>query len=86
MNKKNIVPFTDAEERLLHKLSESRDKTAVRFPLFFGLAASFGLVSTYYGFEKLIDKVDLFASHPWLILVVGVVVLILTGTAYKKLN
>ena len=86
MNKKNIVPFTDAEERLLQKLSEGRDKTAVRFPLVFGLAASFGLVATYYGFEKLIDKVALFSNHPWLILVVGVVILILTGTAYKKLN
>ena len=86
MNKKNIVPFTDAEEKLIQKLSEGRDKTAVRFPLIFGLAASFGLVATYYGFEKLIDKIDLFGNHPWLILIVGVTVLVITGTAYKKLN
>lgn len=86
MNKHDYIPRTDIEEKILKKLSESRDKTAVKFPLVFGLAASFGLVATYYGFEKLIDKVDLFVNHPWLVLVVGVIVLLITGTAYKKLN
>ena len=86
MNKHDYIPLTEIEEKILKKLSESRDKTAVKFPLVFGLAASFGLVATYYGFEKLIDKVDLFVNHPWLVLVVGVIVLLITGTAYKKLN
>lgn len=84
--KHDHLPFTDVEEKIAHKIVESRDKAAVRFPLVFGLAASFGLVSTFYGFEKIIDKIDFFVDKPWLVLIVGVSVLVLTGTAYRKLN
>lgn len=83
---RNIVPFTDKEERLVHKLAEKRDKAHERFPLWYALLATFGFVSTLYGFEKLIDKVDLFVNNPWILLATGIVTLIITGTAYQKLN
>lgn len=85
-NKHDRLPFTDVEEKIAHRIVEGRDKAAVRFPLVFGLAASFGLVSTFYGFEALINKVDWLYNNPWLMLLVGVSTLIATGTAYKKLN
>jgi hypothetical protein len=87
MNKKHdYVPFTEIEERIAHKVVEGRDKAAVRFPLVFGLLASFGIVSVFYGFEALINKVDWLRDNPWAMLLVGVSTLIATGTAYKKLN
>lgn len=82
---KNIVPFTDADERLLHSLAERRDRLSSRFPLIWAMGATFGLVAILYGFEKLIDRVDLFVDKPWILLVTGVVVLVITGSTYKKL-
>ena len=78
--------MSELEERVIKKLVERRDFTAQKFPLGFGLAASFGLVATFYGFEGLISKVDWLADKPWAVLLVGVTVLLVTGTAYKKLN
>lgn len=83
---KNLVPFTDKEERLVKALASQRDKAHQRFPLWYALLATFGFVSTLYGFEKLIDQVDLFVNHPWILLLMGVTTLIITGTAYKKLD
>jgi hypothetical protein len=80
------IPFTDVEEKVVHKIVDSRDKAAIKFPLAFGLAASFGLVATFYGFEGLINKVDWLQQNPWAILGIGVAVLVATGTAYRKLN
>jgi len=85
-NKHDHIPFTEVEEKIFRKLSEQRDKTAVKFPLLFGLAASFGLVATFFGFEGLISKVPILQNNPWMVLVVGVIILVATGTAYRKLN
>ena len=85
-SKIDIKPLTDLEDKFIKRLTTQRDKTAVRFPLLFGLAVTFGLVSTFYGFEGLINKIDWLQNNPWATLVVGVSVLIATGTAYKKLN
>ena len=83
---KNIIPFTQAEEKAIEKIVERRDKVEARFPLVAGMLAAFGIVSTYYGFEKLIDRVDLFSNNPWILLATGVTTLLLTGAAYRKLN
>ena len=83
---KNLVPFTDAEERFIHKAVDKRTRAENRFPLFFGLLITFGFVSTLYGFEKLIDRVDLFVNNPWILLAFGITTLVVTGAAYKKLN
>ncbi len=83
---KNIIPFTDIEERIAHSIHNKRESAAERFPLFFGLAATFGLVSILYGFEKVIDGIPVLAEHPWILLVAGLTILVATGTAYKKLN
>lgn len=85
-NKHDHIPFTEVEEKIIRKLAEQRDLTAQKFPLGFGLAASFGLVATFYGFEGLINKVEILNNNPWMVLVVGVVILVITGTAYRKLN
>ncbi len=82
---KNIIPFTEAEERIAHSLHDKRETAAQKFPLFFGLAATFGLVSVLYGFEKIIDQNATLANNPWILFVLGLSILIATGAAYKKL-
>lgn len=84
--KKKLAPFTEAEKRLIKKIANERSAAETRFPLFFGLTATFGLVSVLYGFEKLIDRVEVFVNNPWILLVTGVILLLITGAAYRKLN
>lgn len=84
--KKNFVPFTEKETKFIEKMVNERHIVEARFPLVFALLTTFGFVSTLYGFEKLIDKVDLFTNNPWILLAVGVTTLLATGVVYKKLG
>lgn len=71
------------EEQQVKKL---RDTYAQKYPLLFTLGAAFGLVCTFYGFEKLIDRVDLFINNPWILLGTGLFLLTITGAFYNKLK
>lgn len=83
---KSILPFTDIDDKILEKAAKRRESIAERYPLTFALIGTFGLVSTFYGFEKIIDSIDLFVNHPWILLVVGLVTLSVTGLALRKLG
>ena len=74
------------EAKIVEAMKKQRESVAQRFPLVFGLAVSFGLVSTFYGFEGLINKIPFLQNNPWLVLATGIAILVATGTAYKKLN
>lgn len=63
-----------------------RDGYAQKYPVFFALGATFGFVATLYGFEKLIDRVDLFVNNPWILLATGIITLSVTGAFYNKLK
>lgn len=84
--KKPVDPFTEAEEKFINRIVDERSRAETKFPLIFGLTATFGLVSLLYGFEKIIDQIDLLANNPWILLVVGLTLLLITGAAYRKLN
>lgn len=76
----------EQEKILSTKLAQGKQAVFARFPLIFTLLGSFGLVATFYGFERLIDKVALFSENPVALLLTGIAILILTGTLYKKLQ
>lgn len=78
--------LTKREKALAHQLSQRKQHVLDRFPLLFTLLGAFGLVATFYGFERLIDRVDLLANNPFILLGVGLFTLIFTGTLYKKLG
>ena len=75
----------DLPKPVVDKLAKRRDNAFDRFPLLFTLLATFGLVATLYGFEGLINKVDLLAQNPFILLGVGLLTLIISGSLYKKL-
>lgn len=83
---KSIVPFTEIDDKIIEKARTRRESVAERYPLTFAMVGTFGLVSTFYGFEKLIDSVELFVNHPWILLVVGIATLSVTGLALRKLG
>ena len=57
-----------------------------RFPFLFLGLSTFGGVSVFYGFEKIIEQTPFLADKPLYILMSGFVILILTGALYRKLN
>lgn len=63
-----------------------RDNAFARYPIVFVLLTSFGLVATFYGFEKVIESISFFSEHPMYILITGIFTLGLSGTLYKKLS
>lgn len=67
-------------------LIENRTRVFERFPLLFTLLATFGFVATLYGFEGIIDSIDLFSENPFILLLAGLAMLLFTGTLYKKLG
>lgn len=74
------------QKKTINKLTKQRDSVFKRFPLLFALLGTFGVVTTYYGFQHIIQQIPLFANNPYFTLVVGLSVLMLTGTLYKKLG
>lgn len=83
---KSIIPFTDFDDKIIEKATKSRESIAEHYPLTFALIGTFGLVSTFYGFEKLIDSIPLLANNPWILLVIGLGTLSVTGLALRKLG
>ena len=77
---KNII---QREEEQVFRL---RKTYAQKYPALFALAGTFGFVATLYGFEKLIDKIDLFVNNPWILLATGIGILLVTGAFYNKLQ
>lgn len=76
---------TEIPRPVVSKLAARRNNSFSRFPLLFTLLGTFGLVATLYGFERLIDKSDFLSDNPFILLGMGLLTLILTGSLYKKL-
>ena len=78
--------LTDRERELVRGLIYRRERVFEKFPLLFTLLGAFGLVATFYGFERVIDDIDILANNPFILLGVGIGILIFTGTLYSKLK
>jgi hypothetical protein len=57
-----------------------------RHPTFFLLLVTVGLVATMTGIEQILIQYELLGSNPWIILLIGLSLMLLTGTLYKKLG
>jgi hypothetical protein len=55
-------------------------------PVLFTLLVTFGLVATLRGFELVLMRFASLYDNPWLLLTIGMSILIVTGTLYKKLG
>ena len=83
---KSIIPFTEIDDKIIEKARQRRESVAERYPMTFALIGTFGLISTFYAFEKIIDRISLFVNHPWILLLVGLATLSITGLALRKLG
>ncbi|MEJ0053680.1 MAG: hypothetical protein WDN10_03060 [bacterium] len=77
-------------ERTTRKLDEymrRHNRTVFgRYPLAFSLLGTFGVVTTLYGFEQILDEVPLLREHPLIPLFIGIGILLVCGSLYKRLE
>jgi cytochrome c biogenesis factor len=65
----------------------NRSRTVLRrYPLTFTLLVLFGATALHEGVKGIIESTHLFEGHPVYMFVIGLVILILTGALYKKLD
>lgn len=57
-----------------------------RYPLTFMFSILVGAVAVSEGIKGVITEIPFLGGHPWRMLIVGVVILVATGTLYKKLK
>lgn len=57
-----------------------------RYPLTFSLLSVFGIVSILHGFESAISYIPYLSERPFLIFILGLLILIFTGTLYRGLE
>ncbi len=62
-----------------------RNKVLHRFPITFTLLVTSGVTMTFFGFERIISGIPWLFDRPIIILIIGIAILVLTGTLYKKL-
>jgi hypothetical protein len=43
-------------------------------------------VATFYGFEGIINRIDVLINNPIILLVTGIAALVVTGKLYQKLD
>lgn len=84
--KHSTKSLTEKERQLVRGIIYRRQRAFDRFPLLFTLLGTFGLVATFYGFERVIDQIPIFADNPYILLSAGISILVVTGTLYSKLK
>lgn len=57
-----------------------------RYPLLFLFLLTFSIAAVLHGFELWADQIEIFEKHPLVLVVIGVIALLLTGTLYKTLE
>lgn len=82
--KLNLEKLSHGQDKILSLLHEEQRRAKEKFPLAYALVATFGLVATVAGFNKLIDKTTFLKENPIILIAIGVTVLIVTGAVYKK--
>lgn len=87
---KDQVDLLKKVEELTNKLNEmfnQKGKSVFsRYPITFALVVVFGVAMVSEGIKGLLGEVPFFKESPVIMLVAGILVLIMTGRLYKKLN
>ncbi|MCE9549011.1 hypothetical protein K8Q98_01280 [Candidatus Nomurabacteria bacterium] len=57
-----------------------------RYPITFGLLILTGVIALHEGLKGLMKEFGLLEINPWYLSIFGIVILVITGTLYKKLD
>jgi len=89
----NTKQKTDPVEHLENHIKTIHDESGKhvqsifrKYPITLSLLITFGLVSILHGFEKVFDKIQYFNENPLVLILIGVGMLVGTGSIYKVLD
>lgn len=57
-----------------------------RYPFLFAFLITFGVAAIFDGLRFFFDQFEFLKENPFVLISIGVVILLLTGTLYKKLE
>ena len=89
MNKEEIdilKKLEDLTAKMNQLFSEKGKNVFSRYPLLFALLIVFGVTMVTEGMKDMLAEVQFFHDKPFIMLLMGLLVLIITGTLYKKLE
>lgn len=89
INKEEIDLLKKVEEltaRLNKMFGEKGTNVFIRYPLTFALLIFFGVLMVTEGLKEIIKEITFFQDKPFTMLIIGLFILAITGTLYKKLN
>lgn len=71
----------------INKLMAPRAKTVLRrYPIAFGLIILLAVIILNEGIKGVVRDIGLLEINPWYLILIGVIILVITGTVYKKLE
>ena len=82
-------PIQELERRIkeMHDSAGKYTKPVLRrYPLLFAFLLTFSVAAILHGFELVADEIPLFYEYPSSLIIIGVLMLFLTGTLYKLLE
>lgn len=86
-NQLDLLRHVEVLTDKVNQLMSSKNESFVRkYPLTFALLALFGVVAVSEGIKGILEKIGLFQNQPLFLLVVGLVILTILGSLFKKLN
>ena len=89
MNKEKLDPLKKVEE-LTSKVNDTLGRKGKsvfdRYPVVFALLVVVGATMMGQGIKELIFKISFLQGKPITMLIIGLTILILTGSLYKKLD
>ncbi len=89
MNTEQLDPLKKVED-LTSKVNTTFGKKGKsvfnRYPLAFSLLVIVGATLMSQGVKELMLQISIFKTQPFVMFLVGITILILTGTLYKKLD
>ena len=73
-------------EDINKKMSVHGNYALKRYPLTFAIVALFGVVAVSEGIKGLLEEIQILKDNPSYSLAIGLIILIVLGSVYKKLN
>lgn len=83
----DVLKHVEALSEQVNSMMASRTKSVLRrYPLTFALLTLAGIIAVSEGVKDIIEEVGFLSGHPWRLLILGLFILVVTGTLYKKLD
>ncbi|MEX2369020.1 MAG: hypothetical protein WD552_01340 [Candidatus Paceibacterota bacterium] len=78
--------FHNLPESVHEAFARHRRSAFQKHPFFFSTLGLLGLVATWQGFDDVMERIGYFDAHPGSLLIIGLIILLLTGRLYRQLD